>query len=111
MADNEQEKARIYRLPVEWHYPEDLATGYSTNFIVQHREHEFYLSFFDVPPPLLLGTDEERKEQAQRLGSVRATAVARVIVAAERIPEFIRVLQENYDMYQAKQQNRDESEG
>lgn len=102
MSDNGQEEAKAYRLPIEWYYPDDLRTGHATNFIVQHTKHEFYLSFFDFPPPILLGTDEEKKEELESLDSVRATAVARVAISTGRLQELIDTLQDNLNKYQAR---------
>lgn len=107
MADNDQQK-EVVKFPLEWHFPEDVKTGYATNFIVQHTDREFYLSFFDTPPPIILGTPEEREEQVKKMKSVRAQAVARVVISSDRMPQFIEVLQENWEKFQAKQEDSSE---
>ena len=91
-------------VPVEWHYPEELLSRYATNMIVQHSDHEFVIQFFEVLPPLVLGTPEEQKVQLGGIKSVRAECVARVIVAPERMPEFVRVLQDNLEKYHSKRE-------
>lgn len=103
MADNEQQEEQIYRLPIEWHYPEGFQSVYATNFVVQHTDHEFYLSFSDFPPPMVLGTDADKREQLEHLESVQASAVARIVVTRERMPELIELLQDNLRKYQNKQ--------
>ncbi|GAB62703.1 hypothetical protein KSU1_C1107 [Candidatus Jettenia caeni] len=70
--------------------------------VVQHTEHEFILSFFEVRPPIFLGPDEEQKEKAAQLKSIKAECVARVIVASERMSDFVKVLQDNLSKYKTK---------
>ena len=89
-------------LPIEWYVPANMAGRYATNIVVQHVEHEFIISFFEVQPPMLLGTPEERKAQLEEAKAVRAVCVARVIVAAERMPSFLKVLQDNLETYHSK---------
>jgi hypothetical protein len=47
----EKDTSRIL-LPIEWHVPDDLVTRYANNLLIQHTEHEFILSFFEILPPL-----------------------------------------------------------
>jgi hypothetical protein len=56
-----------------------------------------------VHQPLLLGSPEERKAQLEQIKSVRAECVARIIVAAERLPEFVEVIQGQLEVYRSKQ--------
>lgn len=93
MSDEHPEGA--IPLPVEWHVPDDLVARYATNMIVQRAENEFIISFFETKPPLLLGTPEEVAEQARQLTAVRATCVAQIIVAANKMPAFVDALQRN----------------
>ena len=62
-------KEQAVNLPIEWNYPESIVSRYATNLVVQHTEHEFILSFFEVKPPVILGTAEEQKEKAQQFKS------------------------------------------
>jgi hypothetical protein len=96
----EQEIKGIY-VPIEWHAPEDLISRYANNILVQHEEHEFIISFFEIRPPLLLGSPEEIKAKLEQTESVRAECVARIIVAADRMPSFIEALQGNLEKYLA----------
>lgn len=107
MADNDQQTESL-KLPLEWYFPEDIKTGYASNFIVQHTDKEFYLSFFDTPPPIILGSPKQRQEQVKKIESVRAQAVARIVIAAERMPQLMEILQENWEKFQAKQEKASE---
>ncbi len=84
-------------IPLTWDVPEDLISGYATNMLVQIGEHEFYISFFETPPPLLLDPKD-----AEKLESVRAECFARVVIAPERMKGFIDVLQRQLNAYNAK---------
>ena len=97
MAEEKQGEPRC--LPLEWHFPGDIISRYATNMVVQHTEHEFIVSFFEVRPPVLLGEVEEQEAALEQVKSVRADCVARIIVAPERLKEFIQVLQDNLDKY------------
>lgn len=89
-------------LPIEWHISEEVTTKYATNLVIQHTEHEFIISFFEIYPPVLLGPPEGQKLQAEMIDTVRAECVARIVVASDRMPEFVRVLQDNLGTYQEK---------
>jgi len=100
MADEKEIEIRQVEVPIEWYVPESLVSRYATNMIVQHSEHEFILSFFETPPPLILG--ESRSEDLKKLKSIRATCVAQIIVARDRMPRFVDVMQENVKKARAK---------
>lgn len=87
-------------LPLEFHVPEGVVSRYATNLVVQHSEHEFIVSFYEAQPPLLLGTAEDNKAVLERMGEVRGTCVARVVIAAGRMAEFVRVLQDDLATYE-----------
>lgn len=100
MAEQSPERGRA--VPVEWHFPNDIVSRYATNLVVQHSEHEFTISFFEVRPPILLGSAEQVQAALQQIESIPAICIARIIVAAERMPEFVQVLQDNLTQYQSK---------
>jgi hypothetical protein len=104
MAEDKLEETHFAQVPLEWYVPEDLVSRYATNLVVQHSEHEFVISFFEIHPPLLLGTPEEIEAKLKQIESVQAHCVARIIVAAERMPEFLQVLQHNLDRYFARKE-------
>jgi len=87
------EPEATFGLPIDWHIPDALIPRYATNIVVQHTEHEFVISFFEIPPPILLGSPDEQAAQARGLTSVRAECLARIVVSPSRMPEFLDVLQ------------------
>jgi len=96
-----EEAPESFAIPIEWHVPDGLVSRYATNMVVQHFENEFRVYFFEIRPPIVLGSPEETKTKLEQLGSVRAECVASIIVAPDRMQEFIRVLQENLVKSQA----------
>ena len=99
MAEQEQEEIA---LPIEWYFPEDIISRYANNIIVQHSENEFIISFFEVRSPLILGTPEEEKTKWEQIETVRAECVARIVISAGKMPEFIGALQRNLENYRSK---------
>lgn len=98
----EQPQAVRVELPIDWQFPKDLSSRYATHLIVQHTEHEFVLSFFEILPPTIFGSPEAVSAQLERLSSVPAECVGRIVVAADRMPAFVTVLQENLKRYQSR---------
>ncbi len=108
----EEPADRAFRL--EWCIPKDLISRYATNFIVQHTQNEFILSFFEVLPPLLLGSPEEVEAQADQIETIDAHCVARVILTPDRLEQLLRVLQINLQAYRdhyAVEENSDGNDG
>jgi hypothetical protein len=91
-----------FELPIEWYIPDDLVSQYATNIVVQQTPHEFIISFFESYPPIVLGSPEEQREKLKSIPSVRATCVARVVVAAERMPEIVKLLRETLARYSSQ---------
>jgi len=81
-------------LPIEWYLPDSIVSRYATNMVVQRAEHEFIISFFEVKPPLILG-EISATNAREKIGSVRAECIARVVIAKERMPKFVEALQTN----------------
>lgn len=85
-------------IPIRWHVPDNLISKYATNIIVQVSENEFVISFFELPPPLILNPAED----LPKLDSVTAQCVARIIVANNKMPEFLDVLTRQVAAYKEK---------
>ena len=89
------------KIRLDWHVPEDLPTKAVSNVVITHTEEgEFFITYFEVVPPVLLG-DSERFEA---IDSVRAKAVARIMVVADRMPGMIKALQDNYDTWRRRRE-------
>jgi hypothetical protein len=99
-----------YKIPLEHLIPEDLELKFVNNITVQQTDHEFLVGFYQVRPPLILGTLEERRAKAEQIGPVRAKCVAYIAMPPGRLKEFIAVLQDNLDKYLAGSQKEGENE-
>jgi hypothetical protein len=94
MAKNSKpRKEQVVALPIEWHYPEGLLGRYANHAQVQFTEYECNISFFDLKPPSLTGAPAEQKSQLEKMRSVRAECVARIIVNPDRVQAIIAALQ------------------
>src|SRR5258708_2466329 len=79
------------QLQVQYEFPESMAIGsFSNHMLVQTDEHDFHLSFFQIAPPLIVGSsDSERMQKVQQLTNVPARCVARIVVSEGMMPKII----------------------
>lgn len=82
-------------LQIDHVIPEGVSSKFSNHITIQFAGHEFHLSFFEIQPPIALGTPEERKKILSQLESIEAKCVARVIIAASRMPGVVQAMLEN----------------
>jgi len=94
--------AEAREVQLNLHVPEGFRTLFATNLIVQHTEHEFVITFFEVVPPALLGTAEMKKEQLESIKEVAGTCLARIAVPASRMESFVQVFVDNLSTYKAR---------
>jgi len=86
---NEQE----VKIPIKWHTPDNMITRYATNMLVHIIENEFKISFFEIIPEIRLDPTSPPPNE------VRADCVANIIVSPEKLPSFIKALQDQYNNY------------
>jgi hypothetical protein len=98
MAENDHCKA----IRIDFDTPADFPTKYASNLVVQHTEHDFTITFFDIRPPLLVGSPDDKASQLDAVQTVKAVPLARIVVAASRMHEFVQVLQDNLKTYLAR---------
>jgi len=87
-------------IPLEWRVPEDLQTHFVTNVVIAHSEGEFFVTFFEVVPPVILGD----VDKLAALGSIPARAVARIAIAADRMEGVIDAMKRNLEVYRKKKE-------
>lgn len=107
MSESELEKQfqQQLLLPVELHVPDTIKNVYADSVTAQTRKYDAIISFFETQPPVLGGDAEKNRALLEKLGSVRAECVGKIVVAAELVPEIIKVLQIAYDGYLAAKDN------
>lgn len=74
-------------VPLVWKIGE-TPTQHATQFILQREDDLYYLTVGAVAPPVLIGTPEERHEQAKRLESVPVTVLARFVVSGKHMKQL-----------------------
>jgi hypothetical protein len=87
-------------VPLLWVDLETTPVLFANQLLVQHHGSEFIISVGQVTPPALIGTDEERRQALAALEFVPVRTVARVGLTAQRMTEFVRVMQENLSTYE-----------
>lgn len=89
------------KLKIKRHFPEDLKTYFVSNIAIQHDPTAFFISFFEILPPLVVGdTEEETKRMLTSLDHVDATCVSRIILTPDKMREFLAAMRENYQKYE-----------
>lgn len=91
-VDQAQEDMQV---PLRFNIPSGMTSRYAHHMLVQPGENEVTLSFFEVFPPLLLGSPEEQKEILKK--GVKAECVARVTIAKARYFSFVKAWQSIVD--------------
>src|SRR5688572_1091693 len=84
-------KVHIVEIPIEWR-TENTPTVFANQMIVQADDHECYMTFFEIQPPLVVGSEEQKKEQIAAIQSVTAKGVVRIVVSADRLEKFAHAL-------------------
>jgi hypothetical protein len=98
--------AQEREIPLIWDIPEDLTSGYATNMLVQIGEHEFFVSFFEAQPPIII-----KPQDVEKLESVRAECLARLVILPDRMEAFIEVLQKQLDIFKARKKAEAKANG
>lgn len=89
----ESPQGELVNLPIDWQVPTGAQAAYATNFVVQRMQHEYLISFFQIQPPLVLGSPDQVLEHLTRLEKVPARLLSQIIIAESRFPEFLQLIQ------------------
>lgn len=103
------EQLPVRQLPVTWGTTVDLPVLASNQLAVQvdldsaGQPDTLILTFGHTRPPIMTGTPEQIKEQAEQLGQVIVVPVVRLGVSIQRMKEFSSVLQQTIALIAASQ--------
>jgi hypothetical protein len=86
-------------IPVEW--PEFGMPECANQLVAAFDGSSVYLMFCQVCPPVIFGTQEEQQKQLDRIESVKALPVARLVVSLDAFRAMLKVLQEHMDRISA----------
>jgi hypothetical protein len=87
-------------LSIVWEVPTGFPTHYATHLVAQHSDEDFTITFWDLRPPVLMGSPDEKSQQVKALKEVRPTALARIVVTPRRMREFVQVMQDNLKTFE-----------
>lgn len=72
---------------------EGIEPKYTNHFVVQADGPEFHIRFYQMCPPIILGSSEELPREVEALdGKVEAKCIAHIVFARDRLPEFVQLL-------------------
>ncbi|MDX2733530.1 hypothetical protein [Streptomyces sp. PA03-2a] len=100
MGDNDTAKA--VKVPLLWVGLDDLPLLISNQVLTQVDQDHAYLTFGTATPPVLMGDNEEVREQVGRLQYVPVKGVSRLAISRRHLGELIEVLQRTADKFDAQ---------
>lgn len=77
-------------IPLLFNVPVGLSSRYAHHLLVQSTQNEVTVSFFEIIPPVLVGSPDQQKEVLRK--GVRADCVSRITIARARYPEFVKAM-------------------
>jgi len=92
MAD-EPAKARQLAVKLEHHWDENTVTRFANEFTIQATQGACYLGFYEVNPPLLIGSPDEISEKVANIKSLPAKGVVRIVMPLEKMQEIVNTIQ------------------
>lgn len=84
------------KVPIKFNIPPTIITRFASNMVIQTLQNEFKISFFEIKPEIRLDPSDEIPDE------VLADCVASVIVAANKLQDFIDILQKQLDNHNEK---------
>jgi hypothetical protein len=93
----EKKKSEERVFPIVWKFPDELLGRYATNMLIQQGDQEFFVSFFEMRPPVLL-----TPEDVTKIENVQAQCIATIIVSPDRLDGFIKAFQQSLNNFNAK---------
>jgi len=79
--------------------PNDMRSVFANHFVIRHLSGGFYLYFFEMEPPLILGDEPDEME----LDRIDAYCVAKIAVTQETMGSMIAAMAENFAKKQQKE--------
>lgn len=80
-------------IPIKWNVPDNIISRYASNVTVQLLENVIRISFFEVMPGI------EPDIDVSTIKEVNANCVADIFMSPATIPNYITVLQRQYDAF------------
>jgi hypothetical protein len=104
-ADEQQAEegdSTVIAAPIVWSGLDESPILFANQFIIQHWEDDFILTAGQLTPPAILGSPEERLQQAMNVKAVPINVIVRLGLNPRRVRELIAALTENLERYERK---------
>lgn len=85
--------------PLKWVIPDSIRTDHATHLVVQQQGSEFTFLFFETASLLFSGTPEEQVAEFEKLETVNAKCIAKIVMSADRIAEVTNNLIESVNRF------------
>ncbi len=96
------EESESRKIPIVYLGAEDVPILYANNFVIQSHQGDFILTVGQLSPPILLGSEEDRRQQVEQVSYVPVKVVARLSFTRARIEELISVLSVHVEKQDAR---------
>ena len=105
---SEENGQKDIRVPTLWVGESEISVVLANQFNIAHQGvDEFILTIGQVTTPLLIGSDEDKLEQAKNLSYVPIRVVGRITFSRDRLVELIQVLTTNLKRYDSTIKERE----
>ena len=103
------EPGAAIEIPLFLRGAEETTVLFANHFLIQEFQGDFFLTAGQLVPPPLVGTMEERREQAKQVTSVSVNVIARLALTRGRLAEVTALLQSALERYDesTKRERRD----
>jgi len=97
MGDNDT--VRAVKVPLLWVGLDDLPLLSSNQVLTQVDQDHVFLSFGAATPPVLMGDEEQVRDQAKRISYVPVKGITRLAISRRHLGELIDVLQRTAEKF------------
>lgn len=88
---------------VAWIGVDETPIQFVNQVLAQFSENEFIVTLGQIAPPVMLGDEQERREQAESLEYIPVTPVARLALTPAGMRDLVQVLSSNLETYEGKE--------
>lgn len=103
---SDPEQHDLVSVPVVFVGVDELPILYANQFVVQLEGNDFILSAGQLTPPILLGSEDEQREQAKDITYVPVRIVARIAMNRERALQLATPLGTQLQRYDERQEGQ-----
>ena len=80
------------QISIQYDAGDNVVTRIATQSLLQFTGQEYLLSFYEVRPPLVVGSPDEMQRQLDKIDSVRGECIARLAFTPVRLRELSEVI-------------------